>query len=43
MESAELLYRKHILEDTFEALSIPLIVAATDLGLGKTSTSPKAR
>jgi NTE family protein len=36
MESAELLYRKHILEDTFEALSIPLIVAATDLGLGKT-------
>lgn len=36
MESAELLYRQHILEDTFEALSIPLIVAATDLGLGKT-------
>ena len=36
METAELLYRQHILEDTFAALSIPLIVAATDLRRGKT-------
>lgn len=37
MESAELLYRQHILDDTFEALSVPLIVAATDLCRGKTA------
>ena len=36
MESAELLYRQHILDDTFESLSVPLIVAATDLCYGKT-------
>ena len=36
MESAELLYHQHILDDTFEALSIPLIIAATDLQAGKT-------
>ena len=36
MESADLLYRQHIVDDTFEALSIPLIIAATDLQAGKT-------
>ena len=36
MDSTELIYRQHILDDTFEALSIPLIVAATDLCQGKT-------
>ncbi len=36
MESAEVLYRQHILDDTFESLSIPLIVTATDLRRGKT-------
>ena len=36
MESADLLYRQHIIDDTFEALSIPLTIAATDLHSGKT-------
>ena len=36
MESAELLYQQHILDDTFEGLSIPLIIAATDLRTGET-------
>ena len=36
MESAELLYHQHIVDDTFEALSIPLIVATTDLQTGET-------
>lgn len=36
MESAELLYHQYILDDTFEALSVPLVVAATDLQTGET-------
>ena len=36
MDTAELLYHQHILDDTFEALSIPLIITATDLQTGKT-------
>ena len=36
MESAEVLYRRYILEDSFEKLNIPLTIATTDLARGTT-------